>query len=149
MEDKIFVRTPNPHDITPEETEQIAQAILDLNLDCEVRAVSQEREGYGVTLFEVLRISLAVSATWLAKHALEKAGNKILDVVIDWVRARFKGKKAGSKRAVYVSIYGPDGVVVAKVIKNATDEPEDRTQEERKIADIIKRQKGEKTSSTQ
>jgi hypothetical protein len=124
--EEIVVRTANPNDITLDETEDIAVAIRALNLGPTVRAVGQERTGYGVTLYEVLRIAVAFGA---GKAFTEEAAKKIADVVVGWARKRFLEK--GTKRAVYVSIYGPDGVVVSKVIKDATHEPEDRTAQDR------------------
>jgi hypothetical protein len=41
----------------------------------------------------------------------------------------------------YFAIYGPDGVVKSVVIKNATDEPEDRTDEDQSMARKLKDKK--------
>ncbi len=129
MADKIVISTANPNDITVEEAEEIAQAIRVLKPDCDVQVEGRQREGYGVTWFEVLRISLGGA---LGGKLVEVVAKKVVDVVVDWARKRFRGRKSASKRPVYVAIYGPDGIVKSVVIKNATDEPEDRTEEDRK-----------------
>jgi hypothetical protein len=57
---------------------------------------------------------------------------------IEWARARFKRKKAGTP--VYIPIYGPDGEILKSVVvKNATDEAEDRTEQDRKRRQDFKR----------
>jgi hypothetical protein len=66
----------------------------------------------------------------LGRHAV---GGGTVDYAIQPAPiARFKKKE--SKRSVYIPIYGPDGKIVKSVVvKNATDEPEDRTKEDRKL----------------
>jgi hypothetical protein len=53
MAGSIVVRTQNPRDITLVEAREIAATIRGLNLDSEVRVEEQEREGRGVTWFEI------------------------------------------------------------------------------------------------
>jgi hypothetical protein len=58
MAQAIALNSPNPSDITPKEIEDIAIAIRGLNLNCEVRTSVTQREGLGITWFEILRITL-------------------------------------------------------------------------------------------
>ena len=97
-----------------------------------------QREGLGITWFEILRIALMGGAFGAGKLFTEEVVKKIADVAVDWAQERFKGRKKKSKRPVYVAIYGPDGVVKSIVMKNATDEPEDRTEEDRRTAKMLK-----------
>jgi hypothetical protein len=133
MAEIIDINTPNPHDITPAEAEEIAEAIRRLNPTYEVTVTVTERTGYGITWFEILRISLAGGA-FAGKEAMKEAAKKVADIVVEWARERFKREKpAVNPRPIYVAIYGPDGTVISRVIKNATDEPEDRTEYDQKI----------------
>jgi hypothetical protein len=77
----------------------------------------QERAGYGVTWFEVLRITLLGGAFGLGKVFAEEVAKKTADVVVEWARERFKGRKSKSKRPVYLAILGPDGLLKSLVIK--------------------------------
>jgi hypothetical protein len=138
---EIVLNSPSPFDITPEEIEDIATAIRGLNLNCEVRTSVTQREGVAITWFEILRIALMGGAFGAGKLFTEEAVKKIADIAVDWVRERFKGRKKESKRPVYVAIYGSDGVVKSVVIKNATDEPEDRTDEDQRPAKMLKEKK--------
>src|SRR5580700_9403000 len=143
MLEEITIRTANPNDITLDEAENIGVAIRTLNLATTVNVVGQERTGYGVTLFEVLRIGLGGGFAFGAGKAFaEEAAKKIADVVVEWARKRFLEK--GKKRSVYVSIHGADGTVVSKVIKNAIDEPEDRTAQDREKERLFAERKKQK-----
>jgi hypothetical protein len=134
MADTIGINTPNPNDITLEEAEEIAGAVRRLNLNCEVKVSGQHRTGYGVTWFEVLRIALLGGGAFgIGKAFTEEVAKKIADIVVEWARERFRGRKSASKRPVYVAIHGPDGTVKSLVIKNATDEPEDRTEQDQQL----------------
>jgi hypothetical protein len=134
MAGEIIIRSANPNDISLEEAEEIASAVRSLNLNFDTQVVGQEREGYGVTLFEVLRISLVGGAVaGMGKALIEEVAKKLVDIVVEWTRKRFRGRKRTSKRPVYVAIYGPDGVVKSVVIRNATDEPEDRTEQDQQV----------------
>jgi len=127
----IVIRTANPHDITLEEAEGIASLLRAAYPTLSVKTEGQERTGYGVTWFEVLRITILGGAFGVGKAFAEEVVKKTADVVVEWARERFKGRKSKSKRPVYLAIYGPDGLVKSLVIKNATDVPEDRTAEDR------------------
>jgi len=141
MEEKIVVHSASPHDITPEETEEIAQLLRGLNSGFEVQAEVHERTGKGITWFEVLRIGLYGGAFAAGKALMDETAKKIAGVVIEWARDRFRNRKALSKRPVYVKIYGPDGTVQSVVVKNATDEPEDRTESDRRLEESAKARK--------
>ena len=129
MADPIVIRSSNPADITPEEAEELAQIIRSLDWAIGVEVVAQQREGTGVTWAELLHISVP-GLVWGGK----KIVNKLADVAIEWTRKRFEGRRNGSKRPVYINIYGPDGKIVKAVaVKNATDEVQDRTEEDRRL----------------
>jgi RNA 3'-terminal phosphate cyclase len=139
MADTIGINTPNPNDITLEEVEEIAEAVRRLNLNCEVTASGQHRTGIGVTWFQVLRIVLLGGGAFgMAKAFTEEVAKKIADIVVEWARERIRGRKSASKRPVYVAIYGPDGTVKSLVIRNATDEPEDRTEQDQHLERAVK-----------
>jgi hypothetical protein len=129
MPGSIVVRTLNPLDVTPDEAEEIAATIRKLDLDSKVRVEEQEREHRGLTWFEIIHITLAFK---VGRIVVDEATKKISDIVVEWARQRFRGRKSGSKRPVYLEIHVRDdlGAQVMKtiVIKNATDEPEDRTE---------------------
>jgi hypothetical protein len=133
MAGSIVVRTQNPLDITPDEAVGIAAAIRGLNLNGEVRVEEQEREYRGFTWFEFLYITLAFK---VGQTVVDEATKKITDIVVDWARQRFRGRKSGSKRPVYLEIHVRDDlgdrVMKTIVIKNATDEPQDRTEKKQK-----------------
>jgi hypothetical protein len=145
MEDAIVIFTPNPHDITLEEAEDVARAIRGLNTNRDVRVAGKEREGYGVTWFEVLHISfLGGAAFGLGKMVAEELAKRVTDIAVDWARERFKGRKSKSRRPVYVAIRGPDGQIIKSVVvKNATDDPEDRTESDRALFDRVRSNKPE------
>ena len=83
--DAIVIRTMSPHDITLDEAEEIAQAIRGLNLNCEVQVEGHERQGKGVTWFEVLHISLLAGIfAGAGKVLAEEAAKKIAAVFVDW-----------------------------------------------------------------
>jgi RNA 3'-terminal phosphate cyclase len=106
----IGIFTPNPHDITTEEAEGLAKLFRSACPDYEVQATGKEREGYGVTLFEVVRISITGGAAFgVGKMVAEELAKKLTDIAVDWVRDRFRGRKKDSKRPVYVAIYGRTG----------------------------------------
>ena len=134
MTGSIVVRAQNPLDITRDEAGEIAAIIRGLNLASEVRVEEQEREGRGLTWFEILYITLSFEADQIV---VDKAVKEIAAIFVDWARRRFGGRKSGSKRPVYLEIHVRDdlGKRVTKVIvtKNATDEPEDRTEPKRCI----------------
>jgi hypothetical protein len=83
----IGINTPNPHDVTPAEAEEIANAIRGLNPAWNVTVTVTERTGYGVTWFEVLRIALTGGA-FVGKEVLKEAAKKIADIAVEWARER-------------------------------------------------------------
>ncbi|MGD1083076.1 MAG: hypothetical protein ABR881_32580 [Candidatus Sulfotelmatobacter sp.] len=126
----IVIRTANPRDITIEEAGEIASALRTANPGVSVKTEGQERTGFGVTWFEVLRITLLGGAFGLGKAFAEEVVKKVADIFVEWARERFKGRKSNSKRPVYLAIYGPDGLLKSLLVKNAMDAPEDRTAED-------------------
>ena len=136
MTDAIVIRIGNAMQVTPEEAKQLEEALRTLSLDGDVRFELPESRRYGITLYEVLHISLLggalVGVAFGASKAFgEEIGKRLAVIVVDWARDRIK--KRGSTRPVYFSIRGPDGQVIKSVlVKNVTDEPEDRTEEDRR-----------------
>ena len=132
---RITIRTRNPKDVTFEEAEDLAKAIRAFLPDQDVEVAGKEqREGtYGVTWFQVVDIVVPIAGgagAILKKEFIEG----IAKLAIDRARARFKAKGGTSRRPVYIPIYGSDGKIVESVvIKNATDEAEDRTEQDRKL----------------
>ena len=128
--DQIIIRSRNPARITLEEAEELAQAVRALvpDINVEVEGKEQKPSTYGVTYFQIIEIVLLSTATIVGKEMIQeftKAG-------IEWARTRLKRKKGGTP--IYIPIYGPDGEIVKSVvIKNATDEPEDRTEQDREL----------------
>jgi hypothetical protein len=155
MEDKITILTLNPNDITLEEAEELGQSARDhareLSVNCEVEVSAQQREGYGVTWFEVLHVSLLGAAFAVGKAVTDETAKRLVTSSVQWARNRFRGRKKESKRPVYVAIYGPDGgVVKSVVVKNATDDPEDRTEQDNNlIAELRKRRESKSNPPSQ
>jgi hypothetical protein len=105
-----------------------------------VRVEGKEREGYGVTLFEVLRVCLS-GVDWASKEVAKETAKKVMTVVIDKIRERFQGRRHGSQRSVYVKIYGPDGTILSTVIKNEPEGLEDRTAQDQQTESNFKNRK--------
>jgi hypothetical protein len=134
--DEIVIRSRNPARITLEEAEELAQAIRPLapNTNTNVEGSdSEQRPGtYGVTYFQIIEIVLP-TAVLVGKELIQE----ITKAAVQWARARFKRKKG---TPIYIPIYGPDGdIVKSVVIKNDTDEPEDRTEQDRALRDRFKK----------
>jgi hypothetical protein len=89
-----------------------------------VRAEWHERTGRGVTLHEVISISIK-GAEVLGGAALVAMGKRIGEIAVDWARKRFERLHRGS--TVSISIYGPDGKIIKSVrVKQGKEELEDR-----------------------
>jgi hypothetical protein len=144
---KIILEPRNPLDVRPEDLEDLAEAVRNIDPSYEVEILPKEVDGleprFGVTFWEVIQI-ISYTADAAAVAALAKAA-------VDWARHRFKKQEAeqtrrheerlaeykrrGPKpkvhithRPKYVEIYGPDGKVVkAVLIERPESEPEDRT----------------------
>jgi hypothetical protein len=116
---KIIVRPKNPLDIMPEEAEELAKAIRVSCPKYKVQVRINGYKGYAVTWYEVIEIAVVSAVT-------EEVIRRIGKVAVDWARKRFKQKQ--SERPKAITIFGPKGEVLKSlVVKNATDEPEDRT----------------------
>ena len=125
--DQVTIRSRNPLRITLNEAEELAQAVRPLapDIKVEVEAEEQQQGTYGVTFFQIIEIVLPTAAI-----VGQELVQEITKAGIEWARARFKRKKTGNP--VYIPIYGPDGEILKSVVvKNATDEPEDRTEQDR------------------
>ena len=123
---KIELRPQNPLDLQPEELEELAAAIRLALPDYDVRIVAREQQGYGVTWWEVLHITVPWAD--LLDAAAKAAAGAILTQAIKWARSRFK---KWPKRPKYVAIHGPDGRILKSVrLKDAESEPEDSTAED-------------------
>jgi len=134
--DEIVIRSKNPARITLEEAEELAEAIRPLTLNTNINVEgsdSERRPGtYGVTFFQIIEIVLPTAAL-VGKELIQE----VTKAAVQWARSRFKRKKG---TPIYIPIYGPDGdIVKSVVIKNDTDEPEDRTEQDRELRDWLKK----------
>lgn len=131
---KIIIQPKNPADITPREAEKLAKAFRTAYPKYKMQVESNKGyalTSYAVTLYEVLTI-VVVSAA--AKEIVQQ----VIKLTVDWARERFKQKQ--SARTTSITIYGPKGEVLKSlVVKNATDEPEDRTKEAIETEEIAKK----------
>lgn len=122
---RILVRTGNPLVLPPEELEDLADAIRQLDTSYDVQTDIIEQKGYGVTWWEVINVILPWDVI------ISGATGAVITEFIHWARERFK-KEQGTKRPKYVGILGPDGKVIRSVVLEGPDaEPEDRTDEDR------------------
>lgn len=130
--DKIIIlESKNPGDIKPEEVQELAELIHTLNLGYKVELATSEQRGYGVTWYEVLYIWLPGALIAGGAIALKQIIQEVAKIAVQWARERLK-KKATSKRPTYIAIYGPDGKVLKSiVVKDAIQEVEDRTEQDR------------------
>ncbi|MGD0540009.1 MAG: hypothetical protein ABSB33_00690 [Tepidisphaeraceae bacterium] len=131
--EKLIVRPRNPNDIHLDEAEALAQLLRPVVPEISVEVEGQEQlpGHFGVTWFQIIELVVPTVASPVL--------GEILKAAIEWARSRFKKKEGTQRRPVYVPIYGPDGEILKSVlVKNAVDEPEDRTEEDRN------RQKGTK-----
>ena len=125
---RIILQARDPHDITPEEVQELA-ALFYANFEYKVDiATNPEQVGKGITLNEVLYIWLIPAGFFLAK----KAAEEVAKIVIQWTRNRLR-KKGTTRRPTTIFIYGPNGKVIKSVVvKDATQEVEDHTEANRK-----------------
>jgi hypothetical protein len=130
----ITIRSRNPNVITLDKAEEVAQTIRTLlpNYDVEVVGKEQEDRIYSVTYFRIVDIVLPF-ATTVGLIFRKKLTEEITRVAVEWARAWFKKRRGSVQRPVNIPIYGPNGKIVKSVVvKNATDEPEDHTEEDRR-----------------
>jgi hypothetical protein len=128
---KIIIQPKNPLDLTPEEAEELAKAIRVSYPEFKVQVKTDGYKGYAVTLYQVITITLLVAVT-------EEIVKQIVKLSVDWARDRLKHKQ--SARTTSITIYGPKGEVLKSlVVKNVTDEPEERTEETAHIEEIAKK----------
>jgi hypothetical protein len=117
---QIILQPKNPLDLKPEEVKELADSIRTSYPKYDVRVEGGSGYiGYGVTWFQILTI-------WLLVPINKQIVERITKLAIEWARQRFGKQKAGRPKSI--TIYGPYRKVLKSiVIKNATDEPEDRT----------------------
>jgi len=128
---KIIVEPNNPLDIVPEEAEELAKAIRVSYPKYRVQVRISGYRGYAVTLCEVIAI-------WVAATVTEELIKQVVKIAVDWARERFRQKQ--SARTTSITIYGPKSELLRSiVVKNATDEPEDRTKEDINMHEIATR----------
>ena len=131
MSKKIIIQPKNPLDIIPEEAEDLAKAIRVSYPKYKVQVKINGYKGYAVTLYQVITIAVLGAVT-------EEIIKQIVKLAVDWARERFKQKQ--SARTTSITIYGPKGEVLKSlVVKNAIDEPEDRTKEAVETEEIAKK----------
>jgi len=127
---KIILQPRDSHDITSEETQELAALIRTLNFEHKVDvATGLEQVGKGITAYEVLRIWIITGDVFLAKQIAQE----VAKVALKWACDRLKRKEA-KRRPTYIAIYGPNGKVLrSMVVKDANQEAEDRTKADRKL----------------
>jgi len=131
---EIIIQPKNPLDLTPEEAEELAKAIRISYPRYKVQVKIDGYKGYAVTLYQVITVAVLAAVT-------EEIVKQIVKLSVDWARERFKQNR--SARTTSIMIYGPKGEVLKSlVVKNATDEPEDRTEEDIGIEEIAKKYRG-------
>ena len=139
MIESITIHSANTRRITPAETEVLAAKIRQVLPQFEVKPQGTEPTGYGVTLYEVLRIALSGGIIFGASKAFaEEIAKKIADAVVDWAKARNKGER---RHNVYVNIYGPDGTIKSMVIRHDSEALEDRTEQDQNSEKQVKERK--------
>jgi hypothetical protein len=126
----IILEPGNPYDFQRSELEQLSD-IVTRETGVPARPAMREEEGYGVSLHEVLYV-------WILSEPFRvELEKKLLDLVIDWARDRWRKEKEehpdAEPRPRSVTILGPDGEPLkALVVRDDSSEPEeDRTEEAR------------------
>jgi hypothetical protein len=110
----------------PDELDELAQSIRGVSRLNVRSAAPREQRGRGLTWWEIVHIWLPWAAMGAGGVAGSAMAKKIVDVAVEWARARFARKT--NRRPTYVAIYGPDGKVVkSALISDGTAPPEDRT----------------------
>lgn len=104
---EFIIAPANPLDIAPDELNSLALELESLGGD--VRVVSEEERGAGVTFWEVIYI-------WLPSQDFVEGVlySQLVRVVGTWIRDRFK-KSGSEQRPKSVIIFGPDGRPLRKV----------------------------------
>ena len=130
IKNNIIIDNPNFTRITFKEVEELVQSLRSAFPEYNVQlAEHNESVGKGFTLFEVLRIYVSSKAT-------EIVIDNIMKISINWARKRF-AKPHHEHSQKYIALYGPDGEVLKTIVlKNATDEPEDRTEADSKLGNM-------------
>jgi hypothetical protein len=160
---QVLLRPGNALRTPAEELEPLAEELRALYPHSDVRIVTGEQRGRGVTWWEVLDITLRSADTALdtakeVKDIAEIGG--LLWIAVKWARDRMRREadqdrveweqeqqqKPPRRRARkpftprppprYIGIHGPDGRVIRSVlVTDPEGEVEDRTEEDRRLED--------------
>lgn len=130
---RVILQSRDPHDITPEEVQELAE-LIHANFEYRVDiATSLEQVGKGITLHEILYIWLPAALLAAGVIAGKQVIQELTKIAVQWARDRIK-KKGTTRRPTHIFIYGPNGKVLKSiVVKDATQEAEDQTESDRKL----------------
>lgn len=109
----ITLQPKNPLDPTPEELEDLAQAIQGLDSDYAVVVTTRERPRVGVSLWEVIECYVPWS------DLTNAAAVALIAELGRWLRNRFEKVPGRPKLMV---IYGPDGKVLKEIEMQSPEE---------------------------
>jgi hypothetical protein len=118
--------------INSEEAQELADLICTLNSEYKVDvAVRPEQIGKGVIPLQIVYIWIIAGSTIFVTKFVETLAEELAKIAIQWARDRFK--KKGRGLPTRIDIYGPNGrVLKSVVVKDATQEIKDQTEEDRK-----------------
>jgi hypothetical protein len=126
----LTIEPGNPHDFRVEELEALAEIVRSTHPGTEVHIVERPERGYGVTLYEVLKL-----VADFGKDAVEVAeAIVVLKTVVGWATARWNQDKHahGTARPRSITLYDGDNKPVTSV---TIDEPHGVPQFEDKEAE--------------
>jgi len=128
---KIVIEPKNPHDVKPEDVQELAKEIRSLYPDYDVKTEGKGYTGYALTWWEIVNI-------WVGAPVASLLIEQITKLAIKWARERFT-QKGKEKRPKSITIYGPKGnILKAIVLHNATDEPEVKTPSKKEMRNRFK-----------
>jgi hypothetical protein len=128
----IVLEPQNPNDLTPEKLQSLVDALKAASREVSVEFAHREQRGYGVTWWEVLNVWIKDPAVvgGVAGAASAKVVEKLVEVVIDWLKRRHSDK-ATKKRPKIVTILDHEGNVLKSVELQADSPMVDKTAEKR------------------
>jgi hypothetical protein len=115
---EIVLETINPEDMTPEELQELADALSPRLENIDVQVAYETQYGSGVTWHEVLHV-------WLpSAEFLKGVGyTLVIEETVKWMRGRFD-RRGGGKRPKSIIVHGPDGEeIVTVVLDNSEADP--------------------------
>jgi hypothetical protein len=118
---EILIRSANPFDFEPEELEELANRLRELDPSLDIRIDVQRERGYGVTPYEVIQL---IATTGDAAMVLA-AGAKAVNRSVKWARERWQKDKdshpSESPRPRVIEVLDEDGHVLTKITIDVPD----------------------------